>query len=285
MRMVHEGVVSLELMQLLLRDCSQNVPFLVRLMAKFGLIVPLRGESGESDDGALAAEYLVPALLPTAEEAGSHKASAGVIASDSSVDTVAAATPTCLFVFTCSAALHPAGGTSAVLSYADIARLGFLPRGLFERLLCKAVAWCNGSDSTDNATFDSTSADPAAPPLYQDTAELQYRNQRFTLSAHYSTNCIELRVPSCERGQVQNQSQGMTAAIHAAVAAQLQQIVSECMRSLRFFSALPYTRGDCADTEAVLVPFDSILSVDKGLQAEVCGEEVLRLLAVWVYEK
>jgi hypothetical protein len=130
--MTEKGIVTGELVKLLMGEHTQHVDNIVSLMVKFGLLVPMQHdaeEGGEEEGAAGTEEYLVPALLPCFD---SSSAGAWTEAPYS----------TCFMVLTASEALHKI----TTLSSKDLHREGFLPRGLVERLIGKAVMWFQVSE-------------------------------------------------------------------------------------------------------------------------------------------
>ena len=111
---------------MLLTDYAENYSRLIRLMVKFGLLVHL--QSSDSHAGSTQAEsdndeYLVPALLPEMKQ------------NDTSWSDQCYST--CYLVFTANKEFE--GFTT--ITDSDLQVYGFLPKGLFERLLGKAVTW------------------------------------------------------------------------------------------------------------------------------------------------
>ena len=96
-----------------------------QLMIRFGLIVPIVEEEVVDDDKQ---SYLVPALLPV-ESSGRSQSSAPSF------------TPcnTFFVVFSTDSSFI---ADDKIISAFDIKTLGFLPRGLFSRLLAKTISWC-----------------------------------------------------------------------------------------------------------------------------------------------
>ena len=214
MKMVHQGIVNTDILGTLLQDCGQHLPIVMHLMVKFGLVVPLqiaeqvKGQKATSGKPLRMEEFLVPALLPALSDVP-EKEQAVANYSDEY-------TSSCLFVFSCSGRLVD----SNIMTFENTANLGFLPRGLFERLICKAVEWCRETSAVQSLQ---------AQPLFQDAAVLVFGNQKFRMRAFHDKNCIEV-----------NFAQGNPLAVHQRLCDQLQQILDECMKSLRFFTVLPY---------------------------------------------
>ena len=166
------------LFTLLSESGHAQIPIIVHLLVKFGLVVPLqladhmsstkagtktvsvglKGVQELAQDPSLASqEYLVPALLPTMGDPDaepSDESSAGIDRAilDSSYEHS--------FVLLFSTV---AMSDSSFVSQEQCTSRGFLPRGLFERLLCKAVEWCRETSTVSN--FDRQ-------PIFQDCAVL-----------------------------------------------------------------------------------------------------------------
>ena len=124
--MTNSGIADQSVLHLLLTEYAGHYDQLVRLMTKFGLLVQLRSAEDHPSDSSTSSEldeYLVPALLPFSKQTL-------LTWSDQSYST-------CYFVFTTNKKFE----TFATISEKDLHLYGFLPQGLFERLLGKAVAW------------------------------------------------------------------------------------------------------------------------------------------------
>jgi GTPase SAR1 family protein len=126
--MTGRGLVSERLMTALLRPYSQNLIYVKQLMLNYGLIVPLQLSSygiGDSvvNDSATELVYLAPALLP--EKTIHHNPMEEIHSAQ--------------FHFLFSASTEFNGSTN--ISLEDCRKHGFLPRGLFEKLLSKLILW------------------------------------------------------------------------------------------------------------------------------------------------
>ena len=119
-RMTELGIVDSALLAMLLGGHEANYGRLVRLMVKFGLLVRLHSDS---DAAATVSEYLVPALLPVHAHPDQPWADS--------------AFSTCYLLFTTNKKFEKY--STIVLS--DLHLNGFLPKGLFERLLGRSVTW------------------------------------------------------------------------------------------------------------------------------------------------
>lgn len=123
--MTNHGIVDSGVLNLLLAEYPDHYNQLVRLMTKFGLLVHLqsRDSHSNSSSGSEIEEYLVPALLPMNKQGD-------ISWSDQTYST-------CYLVFTTSQEFE----SFTTISESDLHLYGFLPQGLFERLLGKAVTW------------------------------------------------------------------------------------------------------------------------------------------------
>jgi hypothetical protein len=139
LNMVDRGVVTSVLLGTQLTDYSDTYAILLQLMVLYGLIVPLLhlcanlelylDDLAVSDaDGGLTdvTTYLVPALLPMAPAEVSHGKW-----SDRSFNS-------CLFFF----ATSDIPDDLLALCLDECRKFGFLPRGVFERVIAMIVTWC-----------------------------------------------------------------------------------------------------------------------------------------------
>ena len=223
-KMTTAGVVESDVLELLLSDHSENIDKIRRLMIKFGLLVRLH--SGVSDKE----EYLVPALLPPAIE--------GAAWSDSQWHT-------CYLVFTTSEEFKQ----YTTISTTDLKLLGFLPLGLFERLVGKAVVWSQSTSAHENYTSFL---------LKQDEAVLFFGSKRFRLKMHLDMSVIEVNI----EGQDPR-------IVYERLMEQVQAIIGECLKSLHCFTTLMYPFSICDSSsppfqltdETFLIPLDQIRSI------------------------
>jgi GTPase SAR1 family protein len=287
MRMVHSGVADRDLLLQLLSDCGDQATVVLRLMVKFGLLVPLEPLSHSVNDEHSASinaelahsteectsavktqqelspscEYLVPALLPAGPPTCAHT-------TEGTSYTSLGSKQQAMFylVFTCARDLSSGdnGTGSALVSLRDCAAKGFLPRGLFERLLCKAVAWSRDASAQQHPKEETTVREqscaqdiqqdgpvqntteylnieeslpavtvaPAAPiaveSIFQDSATLLAGPNTFTLQLHINQNVVAVKVLTGDAVHVRGVLHNLA-----------QQILRECMRSLRCYVAVP----------------------------------------------
>lgn len=92
----------------------------IKLMTTFGILVPLSLRSECSQ------QYVLPIMLPKY---------------DQSIASVRDPVQTCYFAFAMSSANIPVDSILSIPAN-RIQSKGFLPHGLFERLICKVLEWC-----------------------------------------------------------------------------------------------------------------------------------------------
>jgi hypothetical protein len=216
------------------------------LMVKFGLLVPLRPPARSGDQQpAEPSLYIVPALMQPAPTADPHVAS-----------WTDAPYLSMYFVFTLSA--HKLQDNPAVLEQ-DLRSDGFLPNGMFERIVGKALSW--SQDTSRGARLNLRGI-----VLYRNMAIMSFGRQRFRLVHCPSIHSIRVDIEGeCPIG------------VQQKLAAIIDKIMSECMRFLRFFAAVPHrtcteTVGSCAEdplhtsllpTE-VLIPLAQLRNASNG---------------------
>lgn len=199
-RMIESGVVEHGLLQLLLSDHNIHYSTIVKLMIKFGFLVQLETRGG-------AVEYLVPALLPLM-----------TVRPDGYCWT-SSEWSTCHFVFTTSPRL---GDDESIIEKSDLDKYGYLPDGLFERLIGKAVNWAQ-------TTRLKSSIEHIVLELCRNEAILQFGAKRFRLVLRSDLSTIEV-----------NYEGKAVKAVHKQLSRLIKEILDDCMKSLSFFTALPY---------------------------------------------
>jgi GTPase SAR1 family protein len=220
--MVQHGIISEPLLVALLAEFSQNYAHIKQLMLKYGLLVPLKlAQSGEEDDTKNQLDssmeeftlYLAPALLSEKE------LRCGSIV-DSSHHSFS-------FIFTPSNDLSQ----MPTITLDDCSKLGFLPSGLFEKLVSKAISW---SMTTSNYVSRASLYN-----CYKNCAELAFGNQRFRMMVDYDHNLITIHVLDGNN----------PLSIHDRLRDQIQEIICECLKSLKFISVLTYQTKKTNDVE------------------------------------
>jgi serine/threonine protein kinase/GTPase SAR1 family protein len=217
--LVQKGILSEKLMWGLLSDFGpQKMEIISRLLIKYGLIVELRSEGVVNEVLAMEGgkSFIVPALLPL--DANILPTIPAHFSCPAHWETARPDCVTFYFVFTTLGMLSK----QSTLSSEDLETLGFLPSGLFERLICKAVNWSQHTSADLFLTITVIA-------LKRNVAILCYGNQEFRLIYRKKSNCIQVDVVG------EN-----PISIHKRLDAQLQLIVKECLKSLLFFTCVPY---------------------------------------------
>ena len=220
--MTQRGLVSRQLMEFLLSHKVEagNIPIIMHMMLKYGLIVRLEHVQGRTSKGQLLPSqpseyYLVPALLPASEGNPTNF--------QDSVWNHVKNYNSCYFVFSTATDL---------ISLQSIPREAlrkecFLPRGLMERLTGKAVQWSQLTNFTN--TYDDVR-------LYQNYAVLCYGRQQFRLVCIPEINCIRLDIEGEH-----------PLPVYDRIREQIALCVKECMGCLQFITAL--RRATVAESE------------------------------------
>ena len=125
-QLLHSAILNESLLAILWQDFIEHKDKLIMLMTKYGLLVPFF-QTAEEEAAGVARTHLVPALL-----------SWYVIDIKQYRNWSEETYHSCMFVFTTVAEFE---------NYSKISRdalevYGFLPSGLFERVIGKAVSWC-----------------------------------------------------------------------------------------------------------------------------------------------
>ena len=221
--MIQHGIISDVLLEALLEPHKENLLFIKQLMLKYGLLVPLvlsKGQEDEDNREATSEEeqlYLAPALLAEKNE----DTNILVAPTDNDQDKSRVFS----FVFTPSKDL----GQMTTITLEDCSKLGFLPSGLFEKLIAKAVTWSMKTSNFINR-FSLYSC-------YKNYAELAFGNQRFHMTIDYYHNLISIWVIDGSN----------PLGVHDRLKDQIQEIISECLKSLNFLSVLKYQVFDGRD--------------------------------------
>ena len=206
MQLKHEGLLTVKLLPILWRQYQQQSETLQMLMVKFGFLVPLR-----IDVEGPVTQYLVPTLL---KPAPLHDANVA--------DWTDLSVASCYFVFTLSEELVQ----SSTVTEAELKGEGFLPGGMFERIVGKALSW--SQDTAAGCTYDLKSA-----LLYKDVAVLAFGRQRFRLVHCVDIHCVRVDVEGSHPIGVQHKLQDF-----------IMRIIDECMKPLRCFPAVVFQSAD-----------------------------------------
>jgi len=241
--MVTRGVVGRQLIEDLLvhKVVQNNIPVVINMMIKYGLIVILEQPEelislSDETPYSIPDKYLVPALLPsTVGDTCSFQ--------DTRWNSVQHFN-TCYFVFGTQSNLS----SSQSLCLSQLKSECFLPRGLMERLIGKAVVW---------SQLTSISSRYQAPALYKNYAVLSYGHQLFRLVCIYGINCIRLDIEG---------EHPLPA--HTRISEQIEKCIGEHMGMLHFITALRLGAATESDDEFVLVNLQGAGRVQSNIRAE-----------------
>jgi hypothetical protein len=140
-------------------------------------------------------------------------------------------------------------GSISIAYLSDLAK-GFLPRGLFERLVGRAISW-----SLDTSgSFQSDSFD-----LHRNSCILYVGSQEFRITQKLDGHCIIVDI----KGK-------SPVGVHARLCEMLTKLLAECMKALTFTTLLPYYTGDETDKSddvAMNVSLDAVHYVSENNRA------------------
>ena len=233
--MTLRGVVSRPLIDYILKTSSAQTmsDVVINMMLKCGLIVKLeqRRSTTTADSAHMtpSEKYLVPALLPCTV----HDPSTFQDCIWKHIDRH----NSCYFVFS----TQPDVSSQACVYSAQLKRDCFLPKGLMERLIGKAVMW---SQLTRLTNVDEETQ------LYQDYVVLAYGRQLFRLLCLHDINCIRLDIEGEHPLPVYNR-----------ILEQILNCISESMRSLHVTSTVRYEATTESELGVVLLSLESIREV------------------------
>ena len=165
------GVVTEKMLDVLWKSFdAEHQTMLKALCLKFGLFVPLY-------DGATTMDrkYQVPALLKRCPE---HILNSNTISASLYRNTF-------FLVFSPYLALNK---LCPVITVTDLRQYSFLPGGLFERIIGKAIVWSQTTSSNDYDIHDAA--------LYKDFGILRFGNISFSLRLMTDSGCIRVDVDS-----------------------------------------------------------------------------------------
>jgi GTPase SAR1 family protein len=172
------GVATPDVLSRLLSSEGEDADTIILLMLKYGLA--MYWWTGGTGAAAVVdnKRYLIPSLFPTTPSS--------LIAKDwTENNTVRSA------YFVCS--LDKALG-KVILRECDLPNYGFLPKGLFDRLLCTALEWCRENDS----------GEPVLPQLTlcRSFAILKASGRWFRITLLPVNHCIQVDVVGGDSGVV-----------------------------------------------------------------------------------
>eukprot|EP01038_Epipyxis_sp_PR26KG_P012515 gene12515-16785_t len=217
--MIEKGIVTLKLLKMLLSESKFNIDSIIALMNKFGLIVPILLNNnnnnnnviiGINNDSSLVAEYLVPSIIPPISPNEFHHNNH--INEEEWIHTG-------YFIFT----TDPNLSNKDYIHSSELKSKGFLPKGLFERLICKVVAWGQYT-SPSSSSYNS---------IYKDILITYFGNQRFRLKSYSAFNCLEISM---------NGSNPL--AIIYRLYDLINKLTEECMKNLHCFIAVKYNNNN-----------------------------------------
>lgn len=200
------GLLNEQLLPVLWEPFKDQTDKLLLLMTKFGLLVPL---TNGANDKYGSKQYLVPALLPPTSEESKALYSRWT---DSSYQSFA-------FIFTTSKEL----ALSSTITCDDLRKFGFLPSGLFERVVGNSVAWSQTTTKMANNLSGLV--------LNKEQAILVFGRQRFKLTLCNEIHGIWVEVEGKNPIVVQERLLDL-----------IMKILNECMKSLLCVPCVPYKR-------------------------------------------
>ena len=254
--MTQRGLVSQTLMEFLLshKVDATNKPVVINMMLKYGLVVRLETKDLTPQVDELPAHrpleyYLVPALLPATSVQDD------IWKNISSFNS-------CYFIFTTDARLC----TSKWYQDTTLQREGFLPRGLMERLICKAVKWSQYTDIRVDMR------------LCQNYAALSYRSQEFRLVCIPEINCIRLDIEGEH-----------PLPVYEKIYELIDKSIKECMGSLKFITGLRMDTASESEDRVTLLNLEAVRAIHAndvplriGDRPPISREEVKRKYGAWL---
>jgi hypothetical protein len=174
-----KGILNSSLLSILWEEYAEHSAILLHLMCRYGLLVPLlyntTVDSSDVVTAPVSEKYLVPSLLSSSSNQFNEKW----------LDD-GASYQTCYFVFSSNEDMK----TKRIIQSSDLGSDGFLPNGLFERLVGKVVGWCQFTSKVVQIDTDL---------LFKDLVILRYGRQCFRLSLQEDLSSIRLDVEGMVR--------------------------------------------------------------------------------------
>jgi len=295
------GILYTTLLQHLWPHCHLQTPKdlpeqgqLLRLMVKFGLLYPLPDDivtySGSSptrqeaptypsqqpQDFTTSKRFLVPALLPSPP---ADLKDDTLWCSSSSSSSSRLGYQTFYMFFTKKRRMTE----SPTVLLVDMATDGFLPDGLFQRLLCKVLRWCIQTSRKNIHDFG----------LFDTLVVLFFGSQRFRLQELPSLSAIRVDIEGANPRIVMDR-----------LLEQAKEVISECMGALLVMVLVPFIdkNGPTSANQNILAGRENgedrlLLSVseivrtakDRGVLTNRAGgrqllssSEILQLYAAWI---
>lgn len=231
---VERGLITRRMLNSLWSEYdNERRNILTKLCIKFGLFVPIRNKTSLE-----VSKYLVPALFPSFP---------GTRTSQYWCD---GPIMSCYFVFTPYSNFIDC---RRIINFNDLHSLGFLPSGIFERIVGSALSWGQVTAKNSFSIGDAV--------LYNDFAILVFGSVRFSLTALPRANCIRIDIEARSPLMVLERMVQLT-----------RTVLDDCMKSLHMFPTLlhptgkstPPTEDDCfsffsgKECEFCLLPLDVI---------------------------
>eukprot|EP01041_Mallomonas_annulata_P000218 gene218-395_t len=124
--------------------------------------------------------------------------------------------------------------------FSDLKKDGFLPSGLFERLIGRTLAW-------SQETYDIS----GSFQLNKNQVTLFFGSQMFRLTEMRDINCIRVEVDGSSPNLV-----------YARLTFFLELIILECMKSLKFSALLEYKSGGDTEDQDMFVSLDNVRKIE-----------------------
>ena len=220
--LINKGLLKRPLLETLWENRRDDIDTIVALMCRYGLLVPIitPRDNDHVSTNRQVHDFVVPALLPAAPS--------GMICGAEWGNRNEKDVLTCYMVFSMSASFV----STTAISQNVLRTKGFLPNGLFERLLGKCIAWSQKVSVTGCLRLGSMA-------LYKDMALLHFGSQTFRITPLYHLHCIRIDIEGSNPLPVMQR-------IHEFVL----DIIQQCMKSLHAFVAVPVIGATDAQYES-----------------------------------
>jgi len=245
----NSGVLKKPLLQTLWADYVDETEHLLTLMIKFGLLVPLDppdSEDGEQVEAAdLVEQFVVPALLPPSPP--------GFLQSRSEWGDGRSTPRTAYIVFTLTDLK-----SHSSFNVEDMKTGGFMPSGLFERVLGGCISWSQAASKAGFIRLEEMAT-------YSDCAVLEFGSQTFRIVPLPELNCLRIDVEGSNPLPV------VSRILEIA-----EEVIASCMKSLQVFVAVPWQDvsdpspkafEDSGRRAAMLIPLDNLRKAVEGNKA------------------
>jgi hypothetical protein len=164
------AVISAKMLGIMFQSLTPQHQIMLRMLClKFGLFVPLYDADNE------VGRYIVPALL---KQSPPGFLSTSYIRSSRHLHTF-------YMIFSPFSNLPQ---RCRLLTTEDLKQYTFLPGGLFERIMSKAMVWSQSTSANAFSVYDAE--------LFRDAATLKFGNIYFSISAMPDSGCIRVDVDS-----------------------------------------------------------------------------------------